>query len=102
MKVWLLKTSRGDCYILIKVPGKEEYIEANIQVLEELWRKRGNKKMNLKFLISLSYLPIDCCRLNYFPRGYNQVLTYSRSIIYVHEIRKIGKSYWWEEWTKLW
>lgn len=49
MKIWLLKTSREDCYILIKVPGKEEYIEVNIQVLKELWRKRGNKKMNLKF-----------------------------------------------------
>ena len=99
MKVWLLKTSREDCYILIKVPGKEEYIEANIQVLEELWRKRGNKKMNLKFLIDLSHLPIDCYRFNYFPCGYNRVLTYSRSIIYVHEIRKIGIMYWWNEFS---
>jgi hypothetical protein len=102
MKVWLLKTSREDCYILIKVPGKEEYIEANIQVLKELWRKRGNKKMNLKFLISLSHLPRNCYRFNYFPNVYNRVLVYSRSIIYVHEIRKIGKSYWWRDWTKLW
>ena len=102
MKVWLLKTRRDDCYILIKVPGKEEYIEANIQVLEELWRKRGNKKMNLKFLIGLSNLPRDCYRFNYFPRGYNRVLVYSKQIIYFQDIEKIGESYWWEEWTKLW
>jgi len=102
MKVWLLKTRTDERYILIEVPRKEEYIEANIQVLKELWRKRGNKKMNLKFLISLSHLPRDCYRFNYFPRGYNQVLVYSKQIIYFQDIEKIGESYWWEEWTDLW
>lgn len=98
MRIWLSYIGSA-AYILIEDPKRKGYIEANVQVLEKLWRKRGNKKMNLKFLIDLSHLPRDCYHFNYFPRGYNQVLAYSRSIIYVHEIRKIGIMYWWSEFT---
>ena len=104
MKIWLLKTSREDYYILIKVPGKEEYIEVNIQVLKDIeWKKRRNKRINLKTIFcNLPHLPPDCHFYKYFPRGYNRALVYSKQIIYFQDIEKIGESYWWEEWTKLW
>lgn len=98
MKIWLLKTSREDCYILIKVPGKEEYIEANIQVLRDIWwKKRRNKRINLKIIFR--NLPPNCYFHNYFPRGYNRALVYSKQIIYFQDIEKIGIMYWWNEFT---
>ena len=88
MKLWLSHIG-SVLFVLVEVPGKEEWIEDNLIILDRLFKEKKNKRINLKVLTRMYSLPIGVYRLDHFPEGYSLDLVYERPSIYYHEVKKI-------------
>ena len=94
MRVWLSHIGSA-LIVLVEVPGRCGYIEANLILLDRLFQKRRHKRINLRILFTKKMYNLykGIYRFNHLPEGYSLV-AYERPSIYYHEIVKYisGKS----------